>query len=370
MVLTAKRALTMDSLKRKIILITWLFLAMLLVMVNVRPSVAQTGDAWGLIAAVNELRASYGLAPYEVNGALMAAAQAQSEWQAKIGTWSHSGPGGSRPHDRAVAFGYGGGAQVYVSENVAMGLNLTPQKAVYELWQDSVHLETMLSTFYQHIGAGVATSGNVLFYTIVVGTIAGEPGSAPSAPGGGATTPVAGAPVATQLVVQPIQVATPMADGSIIHVVQWGQFLINIADAYGISLRELLTLNGLTEETVIYPGDKLIIRLPTPSTSTPEVPEKDVQSTGATPTQTSTRNSLAKTPTVTPTRTDESTSMRLTQVIEALATLTPRTSIEGTPIGASEVPSSRPDFLLWAAIVLGVSGSVLIGLGTALKRSG
>jgi len=367
MVSAAKRALTMDSVKRRIILLTWLLLAMLLVMVDVHPSVAQTGDAWGLISAVNDLRASYGLAPYEVDGALMAAAQAQSEWQAEIGTWSHSGPGGSRPHDRAVAFGYGGGAQVYVSENVAMGPNLTPQKAVYELWQDSVHLETMISTFYRHIGAGVAVSGNVLYYTIVVGTIAGEPGSAPAAPGGGATTPVAGAPVATQLAVQPIQIATPMADGSIIHVVQWGQFLINIADAYGIPLKDLLALNGLTENTVIYPGDKLIIRLPGTPTTPTQVFETDVAETEevATPTQTLTHTPLPKKPTATPTRLDEGASLRLTQVSEALATLTP-----GTPMETSEDTSSNPDFLLLAVIVLGVSGSALVGLGTALKRSG
>jgi uncharacterized protein YkwD len=91
---------------------------------------AQAGDAWSLIAEVNALRASYGLPPYEVNNALMAAAQAQSEWQAEIGTWSHSGPDGSRPHDRAVAYGYGGGAQVYISENVAMGIDLSPQDTV------------------------------------------------------------------------------------------------------------------------------------------------------------------------------------------------------------------------------------------------
>mgnify|MGYP005839158009 CR=1 FL=1 len=353
--------------KRRIVLIAWLLLSVLLVMMDVHPSGAQTGDAWGLIAAVNALRASYGLAPYEVDGALMAAAQAQSEWQAEIGTWSHSGPGGSRPHDRAVAFGYGGGAQVYVSENVAMGPNLTPQKAVYELWQDSVHLETMVSTFYRHIGAGVAASGNVLYYTIVVGTIAGEPGGAPAAPGGGAATPVAGAPVATQLAVQPIQVATPMADGSIIHVVQWGQFLINIANAYGIPLNDLLALNELTEDTVIYPGDKLIIRLPTTPTNPTQTLEMSIVETeeAATPTRISTHTPLPTTPTATSTRLDEGTSSRLTQVSEALPMLTP-----GTPAETAEAPSGNPDFLLLTVIVLGVSGSVLVGLGTALKRSG
>lgn len=329
---------------------------------------AQTEDAWGLIAAVNALRASYGLPPYEVDSALMAAAQAQSEWQKEIGTWSHSGPGGSRPHDRAVAFGYGGGAQVYVSENVAMGPNLTPQKAVYELWQDAVHLETMISSFYRHIGAGVAASENMVYYTILVGTIAGEEGSSPSVPGQGNVTPAAGvAPAATQLVVQPIQIATPMSDGSIIHVVQWGQFLITIADAYGISLKELLALNGLNENTVIYPGDKLIIRLPSTATSTLDAIETitaTFEAENVLPKQTETRTPIATLATATPTSQVAIAIPSKTPVNGAQITLTPTVLQE-----PANISTSHPDYLLMAAIMLGAGGSILVGLGTALRRS-
>jgi uncharacterized protein YkwD len=82
---------------------------------------AQAGDAWQLIAEVNGLRAAYGLPPYEINNSLMAAAQGHSDYQAQIGTWTHTGSGGSRPHDRAIAAGFGGGAQVFVSENQQNG---------------------------------------------------------------------------------------------------------------------------------------------------------------------------------------------------------------------------------------------------------
>jgi len=47
---------------------------------------AQAGDPWSLIAEVNALRASYGLSPYEVNNALMAAAQSQSEYMSSAGS--------------------------------------------------------------------------------------------------------------------------------------------------------------------------------------------------------------------------------------------------------------------------------------------
>lgn len=56
------------------------------------------------------------------------------------------------------------------------------------------------------------------------------------------------------------QTATPGLDGGIRHTVLEGQFLITIAEMYGISLNELLTKNNLTAESIILPGDILIIR--------------------------------------------------------------------------------------------------------------
>lgn len=64
-----------------------------------------------------------------------------------------------------------------------------------------------------------------------------------------------------------VVVATPLADGSIVHIVESGQTLSGIALAYGISLQELLALNHLTMDAVIHPGDELLIR-PAQGTST------------------------------------------------------------------------------------------------------
>jgi LysM repeat protein len=54
--------------------------------------------------------------------------------------------------------------------------------------------------------------------------------------------------------------STPAADGSVTHVVKSGEFLITIAQAYGISLDELLSLNNLTAESILQIDQKLIIR--------------------------------------------------------------------------------------------------------------
>ena len=61
------------------------------------PNLARLESASELIQLVNQLRAANGLEPYRVNSALMAAAQAHSDYQAATGTTSHTGKGGSRP---------------------------------------------------------------------------------------------------------------------------------------------------------------------------------------------------------------------------------------------------------------------------------
>ena len=160
-------------------------------------------------------------------------------------------------------------------------------------WQgDNIHLTTMLSSKYRDVGAGVAEADGMVYYTLDVGYVAGEEGQPPvSQPGQdtrlpagtpGADSAPAGTPVAW---IVPVQASTPRPDGSIVHEVQFGQALYNIVDAYQIELPYLLTLNSLKADTVIYPGDKLWIRLPRP---TPTLEASPTAELGAT--QTPARN--------------------------------------------------------------------------------
>ncbi len=301
---------------------------------------ARVASASELIQLVNQLRAANGLPAYQVNRALMAAAQAHSEYQASIGSVTHSGPGGTRPRDRAIAAGYGGGGTVFISENIAGGRGLTPQQAI-QWWQgDSLHINTMLSSSYQDVGAGVAEANGVVYYTLDVGYVAGVASppqeSAPGTPTGGG-----GAPTVTAQVIIPVQVATPRSDGSIVHVVQTGQALWNIAAAYKVPLTDLLALNGLTDTSFIYPGDKILVR-PPQATATPS----------PTPTPTP-----APTSTPRPSRTPTSAPV-------ATQTLTPGL----TSPSASTSPPAATDPLLVGIGVLATLGTALVLLGTLLKR--
>jgi len=59
--------------------------------------------------------------------------------------------------------------------------------------------------------------------------------------------------------IEPIIKATPKPDGSVIHVVQYGQSLWSIADIYEIPLSDLLEQNNMTEESTVFLNQELII---------------------------------------------------------------------------------------------------------------
>jgi len=67
----------------------------------------------------------------------------------------------------------------------------------------------------------------------------------------------------------PIVSSTPDEDGGIYHEVQSGNTIWNISEDYGIDFWELLTQNDLTYESIIHPGDIILIQPSATQTSTP-----------------------------------------------------------------------------------------------------
>ena len=188
-----------------------------------RPAVEASpapNSASELIAEVNALRAANGMGPLNVDPILMSIAQAQNNYSMSIGQITHTGPDGSRPKERAIAAGYGGGATVFVSENIAEGTGLTPAEAVQWWTGDDPHWNTMMGANYRDIGAGAGCDGNTCYYTIDTGYVAGGISANSTAPAAVPAAPVSGGAM-------PVLQATPLPDGSVVHTVQAGQTLVD-----------------------------------------------------------------------------------------------------------------------------------------------
>lgn len=257
---------------------------------------AQAGTPAEMHQAINNLRASNGLAPLAVNNYLMQSAQNHANWIAAGNPGGHTGEGGSSALDRAIAVGYGAGQTVFVTENWARGVNLSVTSCIYDMWNDAAHMNNMLTTRHNEFGAGVALDQQGM--TVYVVNFGHVSGSAPlpttavedgtTVPGPTATPP---GPTNTPVpLIQPVLTATPNPDGSVIHVVQFGQSLSPISEAYGIPMADLMTQNSLTEESIIYEGQELLI---VPASQeiqeTPEItgtPEEEAEAPIATPSPT------------------------------------------------------------------------------------
>jgi LysM repeat protein len=250
--------------KRYIIAYLWLILGIILGTTPTAPVGAQSGEEQELINEINALRASHGLAAYTVDPYLMALAHEHSVYQASIHKSTHEHSDGRVP------------AQIGVVENVAGGdLGfITPQTVLTHIWMmDAGHLKTLVGFESGSMGVGISDDGVTVYYTLEV-----IPGAGPAATPGklrGGTSIAGETPVA----LVPLITMTALADGTIIHVVGYGQTLWSIALAYGVHIDQIRAWNNIApDSTEIYAGQLLLIRpaslvtpLPIDSTSTPPV---------------------------------------------------------------------------------------------------
>ena len=219
---------------------------------------AQGSPTSDILQLVNQVRAEYGLPSLSYNAALATAAQNHAGFIAANAIYSHIGVNGSTWQDRAQAAGYTG----YAGENLVGGSRLTPQQGVIWWRNSAIHFSNMLNPRWTEAGVGYAVGNGQNFYVMVFGT----PHDAPPPPGQQQV-------VDSPFIVAPIELAQPNEDGSIVHTVLEGHTFWAIAARYEVSLADLYLFNGMNEDSVINPGDKLTIRLadgqPPPPTPTP-----------------------------------------------------------------------------------------------------
>lgn len=109
---------------------------------------------------------------------------------------------------------------------------------------------------------------------------------------------------------EPYITSTPRADGAIFHITGQGQSLIGIAEEYQVSLEEILRLNDLNLDSIIYPGEKILIRPGNTATATlrPTATQPSATPTASATLPTPTpRNTFTPKPSVTTTKTPRPT---------------------------------------------------------------
>jgi uncharacterized protein YkwD len=118
---------------------------------------AQVSDA--IFCITNQIRSSYGLAPFRRDARLDAAARLHSQDMAARNFFAHTTPEGLTPDDRAAAQGYPSG----VGENIAYGY--ATARAVMIGWMASTgHCQNILGAA-RDIGVGTAPSARGGYYT-------------------------------------------------------------------------------------------------------------------------------------------------------------------------------------------------------------
>ncbi len=210
---------------------------------------AQADPISEMFQLINDFRASLGLPPFQYNAILASAAQGHASWMAANVSYTHTGAGGSTPLSRATAAGYSG----YVVENIVGGTNMSPRQGLI-WWQNSpVHYNTLVTERYPQAGVGFASNGQQNMFVLVVGRPPGPYEAPPRSSANERTS--------EPLIITPIQLSEPREDGSIIHTMQPGQALWTVAAYYDVDLDYLYLINNLTEDDVLHPGDDVTVRL-------------------------------------------------------------------------------------------------------------
>lgn len=220
----------------------------------------QIPTASELIDALNTLRAANGRSPFTPNSILMGIAQEQAEYNLAIRMMTDTSADGLRPYQRALLAGYAVAGDIslggFFTELLYAGRNTSAEEALIWWNNDPPHQAMLLSNVFLDVGTGIATSDGTSYFVLVAGKSTG------GAPVPFIPPPTYKTPVATKVP------NTPNADGSIVYIVQRNDTALGIAIAYGTSLDKLLILNGLTEKSIIYPDQQIIIRAAYTPTST------------------------------------------------------------------------------------------------------
>lgn len=206
-----------------------------------------------LIQLINTVRTGRGLPALIVDPILMGTAQSTADIMAAYNMTGHIGD----VRGRVSSAGYGAGDIPWATENyVTLPPGPDHRPIILQAWADDEHMRPMAGANYRHVGAGVSvTADGQVYYVIHAGYTSNRTYKPAPTPGPGTPTTTA-----VSQIIFAVQIATPGADGALVHVVRNGQSLWSIAIAYGTHIIDIQRLNGMSPDYLtIYTGQKLKI---------------------------------------------------------------------------------------------------------------
>jgi uncharacterized protein YkwD/LysM repeat protein len=215
-----------------------------------------------LIDAVNNLRIANGLPALAVHTALMQSSQSQADYMASTGQVTHERPGGISFTQQLLSLGFpldgdlsqGG----FRAENVIQSSNPLVWNGVPPAWQDSLHMNTMLSPNFTHIGAGISQGTSGYYYALDCAAATGS-GQMQDGSTSILTSVPGGSQGGVSQFMVPVALSTADANGDVFHKVQYGQSLWSIAIEYGTTIKAIQALNNLGESLIVYQGQELLV---------------------------------------------------------------------------------------------------------------
>jgi LysM repeat protein len=195
----------------------------------------------------------------------------------------------------------------------------------------------------------------------------------------GATLVPGSVPVTPSELILSVELATPAADGSIIHIVKSGQTLWTIAVAYRVRVAQIQFLNNMGQTVVIYEGQKLKIKeagptwTPVPGTAVSSGATETPQPPTETPTpplpvrqtQKAERRTHIAASAENLTRTVSAVTETATTANQFLSTTgSPTHAVDTASLGGSSNSYNFSDRrLLIGALILALGGALIFGLG-------
>jgi len=265
-----------------------------------------------LINAVNNLRLSYGLPALAVHSVLMQSSQSQVDYMAATGQVTHARPGGITFTQQLLSLGFPLAGDLslggFRAENILSSSGPLVWDGVPPAWQDDLHMNTMLSQNFTHIGAGISQGTDGYYYAVDCAAATGSGQMQDGVTSILTSVPGSSEQAGVSQYMVPVVMSTARPDGDVFHKVQYGQSLWSIAIMYGTTIKNIQALNNLGEYLIVYQGQELLVQrgatqpvpaTPTPLASRPPTFALTIMPTSVTP-SISFPTSLVASPTATP----------------------------------------------------------------------